>query len=97
MSEEKQIKEMAKIVSNAINVWVYEKPPISQPQFVATAIHCAGYHKQSEGEWEFVEEEEFVYCLCRCSACGKKVFFDVHEERYNYCPNCGAKMKGGAE
>ena len=64
---------------------------------IATALYNAGYRKQKEGEWEFVWEEDFIYCLCRCSSCGKEVFFDADETGYNFCPNCGAKMKGGAE
>ena len=34
----------------------------------------------------------------KCSACGKlcsSYYNDVGE--WKYCPNCGAKMKGGAE
>jgi len=39
----------------------------------------------------------------RCSECGKRVPRSVHFDGYcyndklNYCPNCGAKMDGGAE
>lgn len=54
MSKEKQIKEMAHIVSNAIETWVHQAPSISNPHFVATAIYYAGYRKQSE--WISVEE-----------------------------------------
>lgn len=53
MSREKQIEEMAHIVSNSIMVWAHELPPISNPHFVATAIYTAGYRRQ---EWISVEE-----------------------------------------
>ena len=49
MNEEKQIEEMAHIVSNSIKIWVCEAPPISNPHFVVAAIYHAGYRKQSEG------------------------------------------------
>ena len=32
------------------------------------------------------------YCTVRCSVCGS-AFLD-NEGRWNYCPNCGAKMDG---
>ena len=57
----------------------------------------AGYRKQSEGEWKpcfedwrkQVEGDE-------CSACGFR-HYGTSISHYNFCPNCGAKMKGGAE
>ena len=42
-----------------------------------------GYRKQSEGEWVGLWDFE-------CSECG-----GYSEYRTDYCPNCGAKMKGG--
>lgn len=53
MSREKQIEEMAVIVSNSIREWANELPPISNPHFVATALYNAGYRKQ---EWISVDE-----------------------------------------
>ena len=47
----------------------------------------------AEGEWIWTEngEEDYEqYWLCSC--CHEKSYI---EEKY--CPNCGAKMKGGAE
>lgn len=49
--------------------------------------------KQSEGEW--------IVCgmfddFCKCSSCGDKHPWQTAIE-YKFCPNCGAKMKGGAE
>ena len=54
-------------------------------------------HKQSEGEWitSDIPQEKYV-----CSVCGGACWYydcqgDVAKSRY--CPNCGAKMKGGEE
>ena len=33
---------------------------------------------------------------CHCSKCGKKMSVKGLS-MYNFCPNCGVKMKGGAE
>lgn len=66
----------------------------------AEALYNAGYRKQREGVWRGEMRE-------RCDWRGKKQqYFQpnscslCHEpvaERTPYCPNCGAKMKGGAE
>lgn len=31
---------------------------------------------------------------CKCSNCGHVVSFMNHYPKSNYCPNCGAKMRG---
>lgn len=71
----------------------------------AEALYNAGYRKQSEGEWKQTEEPmgwHDVDCV-ECSACGESwvlndnLDFDLTVEYWHYCPNCGAKMKGGAE
>ena len=33
-----------------------------------------------------------TYSISECSVCGKLHF--AHEDSWNYCPNCGAKMDG---
>ena len=47
------------------------------------------------GEWEFCKDEDGVYGIC--SVCGVDADFSHYGKPYNYCPYCGAKMKGGAE
>ena len=42
------------------------------------------YGEPKQGEWEFIS----VDCS-RCSECGY-----LGKAEYNYCPNCGVKMKG---
>ena len=42
---------------------------------------------RTKGEWIS------SYRGCKCSICNFKTVVDT----YRYCPNCGAKMKGGAE
>jgi len=56
-----------------------------------------------QGEWEhwgspFSDESEVIDTIV-CSVCGAR-FIEPKDEpkgEYNYCPNCGARMKGGAE
>ena len=52
----------------------------------ATLLYKAGYRKQSEGEWGFDGMS------WTCSECGEYATKGI---KTNFCPNCGAKMKGG--
>lgn len=47
-----------------------------------------GYSKRSEGEWKKVAEK---YPRYACTSCNHL----YNNKEYKYCPNCGAKMKGG--
>ena len=54
------------------------------------------------GEW--IRNENPIEISCECSIChAKDYWYDIDKanEYYwfhrNFCPNCGAKMKGGAE
>lgn len=56
-----------------------------------------------QGEWEhwgspFSDESEVIDTIV-CSVCGARFIKPKDEPKgeYNYCPNCGARMKGGAE
>ena len=101
MSREKQIEEMVRDVCklgiscndcNAQGECVAEK--------YALRLYNAGYRKQSVGAWrsELVKKcdwkgkEHDYYQPNSCSLCHEAVV-----KRTPFCPNCGAKMKGGAE
>lgn len=49
-----------------------------------------------QGEWEFVDNEIFAGEYF-CSICGKRAEVDLYGEWIlsNFCPSCGARMKGG--
>ena len=99
MSKENQIdkqavEEMARVIEQKCN---RDCIP-SCDECIAQTLYNAGYRKQSVGEWVTLDEcaNEGVYC----SACHKKVYKKDYanvKARSPYCPNCGAKMKGGAE
>lgn len=46
------------------------------------------------GEWVVCGDGEYVPFMC--SACGKTTSW-YHAQTANFCPNCGAKMDGGAD
>lgn len=88
-----------------------EKAPKWDGHTPSDAIQRIGNIKQSEGEWlvsawdnekqEYIEipyikhEHISPYCsLCRTDALLDEAEFGMAS---NYCPNCGAKMKGGEE
>ena len=68
---------------------------------IAEQLYTEGYRKQSEGEWierakkatsaKGIEVEHYINF---CSKCGYEI--GIIKYRHKYCPNCGAKMKGGA-
>lgn len=65
------------------------------PNRMAQKLAKAGYRKQIEGEWvEHVKISKEGKPLLRhyqCNLCG--VYLATQA---NFCPHCGAKMKGGA-
>lgn len=80
MSREKQIEEMAKVIAKADDN--------CRAKTIAEALYNAGYCKQSEGEW--IIKKGGYYQRLVCSVCEK-----LSIATFDYCPNCGAKMKGG--
>ena len=84
MSKEKQIEEMADIIANL--------GFINYSNRIAEHLYNAGYRKQSEGEWIDANPSGNLYRFT-CSLCGKTKL----GKGTPFCPNCGSKMKGGAE
>lgn len=61
---------------------------------IAEEIYNAGYRKQNAGEWRVDDFTGIIKCnLCDNDAPISTVSGEQYEPEY--CPNCGAKMKGG--
>jgi NADH pyrophosphatase NudC (nudix superfamily) len=63
-------------------------------------LYNAGYRKQSEGEWVLTGTFKSTFPLpaadlhTACSVCGwKPPKYSADYKEYNFCPNCGAKMR----
>lgn len=97
MSEKKQIvEEMARHIPARIFVYDVSENTANldelHREIVACHLYRAGYRKQSEGEW--VEKNVF-FAIYKCSICGaENLYKDGHAALSNFCPTCGAKMKG---
>jgi rubrerythrin len=94
MNEEKQIEEKHEL---SVSIYMSGYGLLRKDSDdIAEQLYHEGYRKQSKGEWVFVNGD-VGYDEYGCSVCGENVVFFDEENTYKYCPNCGAKMKGGAE
>ena len=58
--------------------------------------------ERKEGKWIFMDSDDMRYDSYRCSNCWNEITVDPKRvcdigfviEDFNYCPNCGARMKG---
>ena len=97
MSKEKQIEYMGKVIdeyTERLSARDIHKAEFSER--FAEHLYNAGYRKQSEGEWR---EDVIAFCNV-CSSCRAMVdrsAIKCNSGKLHYCPNCGAKMKGGEE
>ena len=91
----KQIEEMAKIAcvgfregdcENCKSVGICSSYTISEK------LYNADYRKQSVGEWKYHEDCDCFYCS-KCGASALNNYRMLYTQS-NYCPNCGAMMKG---
>ena len=90
MSKEKQIEEMAQDIYTLLR-------SDTMSRAMASLLYGEGYRKQSEGEWI---KHSASY---ECTVCNEEFYVEGYAEDYDpitdydlhYCPNCGAKMKGG--
>ena len=109
MSKEKQIEEMAKDLQethdyDGCEAWhcggceyeKYGKNYMCSSIKQAEKMTAKGYRKQSEGEWarfdvSGVNYGQVYYQHKECTVNETQLFTSPHK----FCPNCGAKMKGG--
>lgn len=74
--------------------------PITEEQFDAITdvdfdnTDRIWFHTKHGKDVEFVKRKKGEWIDDNCSECG---FYVHHGDMRNYCPNCGAKMKGGKE
>ena len=56
-------------------------------------IQAADVAPVAHGRWEEASDGDGIVCpFCRTDFC--TIIYDT--EHFNYCPNCGAKLDGGA-
>lgn len=90
--------EIAEIIASSFD-HNGEKWDASDFEWSAHRVQMAGYRKQSEGEWIDKPTGAYGRMQSWCSACGKHSGIGgIESNRHKpFCPNCGAKMKGGEE
>lgn len=103
-TESEQIEEMAKVFYEAmLRAHPIDVANGKASTYYAAAFYNAGYRKQRVGEWtgesDGYADGEPVYDVWHCSECNHCIDDGTDDADLlpNYCPNCGSKMKGGAE
>lgn len=96
--EKQAIEEMARDLCECY----VDHTVVFDAKATAENMVAKGYRKQIEGEW-IAKKEMYRTPSAKnyyCSNCEKNATFDSFmgtSRITKYCPNCGAKMKGGAE
>ena len=51
------------------------------------------------GEWSTIEDDYLGLTALECSKCNQEYWFEEEPpiKIYNYCPNCGADMRGDGD
>ncbi len=82
--------------SEYIHNWLEENEDVDfigeYVEAIDTAIEALSA-EAVQGEWTYLSGSKGSYMTISCPICGS-TFDDVAEWKYNYCPNCGARMKG---
>ena len=101
MSKEKQIEKMARCICERDDGDICTLDSKScdckcTSGSIAELLYDRGYRKQKEGEWH---EDIIAFCnVCSfCRAMVDRSAIKCNSGKLHYCPNCGAKMKGGGE
>lgn len=88
---EKQIEKLADAIYTNCPACLLTEEAEMIARFV---VEEQGYRKQSVGEWSWIADDSPM-----CNICGN--VFDTNDNAdaglWKFCPNCGVKMKGGAE
>lgn len=89
------ITQMAKVIEITEQIARDAHCGYPSPRMMATDLYEKGYRKQRVGEW--IDAKYYIHNkqIYKCSECSKSEAKDALTSA-NYCPNCGAKMKGGA-
>ena len=99
-NEKQAIEEMAKVIEGTEKVALESVGVLPSPTMYAKDLYWNGYRKQIEAEW-VAKKEMYRTPSAKnyyCSNCEKNAAFDSFmgvSRITKYCPNCGAKMKGG--
>ena len=62
----------------------------------AESLPTADVAQVVHGKWEYIPQTLNTLSQLRCPFCGWWSLDPSIDGAYNYCPNCGAKMDGGA-
>lgn len=100
MTENEQVEEMAALINkpcveilNEAGVTVRDCPlPIDCAECTARNLYKAGYRKVARGEWItpwVMKPYGKAYGTPYCSVCKQ-----MDERKGNFCPFCGADMRG---
>lgn len=91
---------MAQLYDDEHEDWIVKEMTVADYlSFSDTSIPFVDAVPVVHGEWKPCSHyDSNTHMICECSVCGDTVWVYYNSEReWNYCPNCGAKMGGGAD
>lgn len=63
------------------------KGHITDSEYKELKLAIKAFDKRQQGEWRLVKNNELIPLYCICTNCR-----EIGSNKFNFCPNCGAKM-----
>ena len=86
-------KETYDLIRETIAFWRSDERYTVAPVGWQEIADSEPYDERPKGKWKFISGATTQGSL-KCPFCDYR---DYHKTNSNFCPNCGAKMKGGAK
>lgn len=86
-------KEAIKFLKIEVNRWEYDCKSLQPMKEAITLAIKALENEPKKGEW-IVDDEDEIYMWCNQCEQGKRYSQSLYIKKTNFCPNCGADMRG---
>ena len=97
ISRTETVEHLRRVLEATVPITDYDDGYVDGVQFAISTVSTMPTIQPELKEGHWIRTDCGLDVECKCSVCGYKDFVEPHDTYWfkrNYCPNCGARMKG---